>query len=482
MSTSASASKKTTSPRSQDVLGWLYARPVIAVIGRPNVGKSTLINRIVGARKAIVDDLPGVTRDRAYYAANWQGQSFTVMDTGGLVPAHELDDPFGGGINAQVMLALLEADAVILVVDGPAGILPMDDAVAQKIRESGKPCVVAANKIDSPEQLVYQHAFHEFGLGEPVAVSAMHGSGGIGKLLSTALKIVPCHPESQSPEAEASLPVRVAILGRPNVGKSSILNYLLGQDRAIVSPEAGTTRDALDAPLIIQRQDDEGNTVEQKMIIVDTAGIRRKSKVDYGIELFSVDRALKAMRQADVAILVLDAQSVAEDGVSDQDKKIASAVLEAGRCLILALNKWDLIGNKSPNLMKESEKRLRAELPHLNFAPCVFVSAKTGQRLNKLLDMAVNISENARRRMKTPLINQILLDAITMSAPPPVKSRQLKIRYATQVSTQPPTFVLFCNDAHLIRPAYQRYLEKQLRSRLHLEGTPIRLVFRGRDD
>lgn len=470
---------------------WFYAGPVIAVVGRPNVGKSTLINRIVGARKAIVDDLPGVTRDRAYYAAQWQNQAITLMDTGGLVPelSHaddSTDDPFGEGINAQVMLALLEADVVILVVDAQAGPMALDLAVAQKIRKSGKPCLVAANKIDTPEQLTLQHAFYELGLGEPVPMSAMHGSGGVGQLLDKALAQVPearkvlvsaAQPEDSDAEAQQAR-TRIAILGRPNVGKSSILNKLLKTDRALVSDVAGTTRDALDAPLTVVDKAGEAH----HYILVDTAGIRRKKKVDYGVELFSVDRALKAMREAEVAVLVLDAEATLAEGVSDQDKKIADAIIEAGRSLVLAINKWDLVPDKSAMTTSKIEKHLRRTLPHLDFAPMVFVSAQSGLRLTKMLEIAQKVAENAKRRIKTPLVNQVLQDALTMHAPPPIKSRSLKIRYATQAGVQPPTFVLFCNDARLIKPAYQRYLEKQFRSRFYLEGTPIRLVFRGREE
>jgi GTPase len=442
-------------------------QPIVAIIGRPNVGKSTLVNRIVGSRQAIVDDLPGVTRDRAYYDAEWLGNRFTVIDTGGLAPGEE--ELFAGKVNEQVVVALEEADVIIFVVDALTGIAAWDEEIARLIRPLKKPTWIAVNKVDTRELLGNTAEFYGLGLGEPHPVSAMHGTVGVGDLLDKVLetfKTLDADAVTTHPETLTSL--QMAFVGRPNVGKSSLVNKLLGSERNIVSDVPGTTRDAIDTEVLWQ---------DQRFTVVDTAGIRKKAKVAYGVELFSVDRAIRSLKRSDVSVLVLDAT----EGVTDQDKRIVETSNEYGKGLLIVVNKWDLIDSKTTRSTKDFEKEIFAELPHARFAPVLFVSAKTGQRLDKIFEWVVKICENRSRRIQTSVINQLLMEAYTLNPPPPLKNKRLKIYYGTQVDVAPPTFLLFVNDDKLLKDSYKRYLEHRLRENIEFTGSPIVLAFRSKD-
>lgn len=460
-------------------------KPVIAIVGRPNVGKSTLVNRIVGSRRAIVDDLPGVTRDRSYYDAEWLGRRFLLIDTGGLVPDAipvgvltagkddaETDSRFASLINDQVFIALEESDAVIFVVDGHAGVMPDDEAVAQTIRKTKRPVFLAVNKIDQASEAMMVNEFYQLGLGDPIPMSAMHGNVGVGNLLDRVLDSIAAPTADESQDN-----IKLCILGRPNVGKSSILNALVGENRTIVSDISGTTRDAINVHF-----EHNGQPFE----VIDTAGIRKKGKVDFGVELFSVDRSIRAMRESDVVVMVLDATenktNNIKEFVTDQDKKLFEAIVNEGRALVIAVNKWDDIPDKDTRTTEEFKKVLYAECPHVRFAPVLFTSAKTGQRLFKVLETAVTVHENWSRRHKTSLVNQVLMEAVMLSPPPIQKNRQLKILYGTQVTAAPPTFLVFVNDAKLMKDSYKRYLEKKLRENFEMAGSPIVIVPRSRNE
>jgi len=449
-------------------------KPTVAVVGRPNVGKSTFVNRIIGSRKAIVDDMPGVTRDRSYYEAEWQRREFILVDTGGIMlEAEKEEHPFADLINLQVDVAVEEADLVVFLVDGQAGITAMDQEIAEQLRRSGKPVLLTVNKIDRQDQQAMAAEFYQLSLGEPHTLSALHGNLGVGDLLDVITNRLP-YP---SAEADLNTSIRIALVGRPNVGKSSILNALLGEERSIVSDISGTTRDAINAPITHQGRD---------FMLVDTAGIRKKGKVDYGIEMFSVDRSIRALKDADVTVVVLDAtenlQSQTAGMVTDQDKKIIEMSNEAGKALILVVNKWDLIPNKTAKSVDEFKRKLYQELPHATFAPVLFTSAHKGQRLNNIFELAEKVYENANRRIKTSLINEVLIEAFTLSPPPPIKNNRLKLLYATQVSVAPPTFILFVNNAKLMKDSYRRYLEKKLRENFEFEGAPLVVVPRSREE
>ena len=450
-------------------------KPTVAVIGRPNVGKSTLVNRIIGARKAIVDDLPGVTRDRSYYECEWMGRKFTLIDTGGVMPdaENDPDQPFAELVNEQVEVALAEADLVVFLVDGQAGVTAVDEAIADQMRRAKKPLILTVNKIDNKNQRDLTAEFYSLGLAEPHALSAMHGDVGVGDLLD---KIIQAMPKPTEEEGEDTA-IRIALVGRPNVGKSSILNTMLGENRAIVSDISGTTRDSLDVPIVHNGKD---------FVLVDTAGIRRKAKVDYGIEMFSVDRSIRALREGHVTVVVLDAteNSTNQLGsmVTDQDKKIIEMSNEAGRALVLVINKWDLVEDKTSKTADAYKKKLFVEIPHATFAPLLFTSAATGQRLDKIYELAETVHENWKRRIKTSLVNEVLTEALVLSPPPPIKNHRLKLLYATQVSAAPPTFILFVNDAKLMKDSYKRYLEKKLRENFEFGGTPIVIVPKSRGD
>ena len=437
-------------------------KPTVAIVGRPNVGKSTFVNRLVGSRHSIVDDLPGVTRDRIYFDVEWQNKPFTVIDTGGIIPGD--DDDFMVSFFDQAKLACEEAEKIIFIVDGKDGLNPIDYDIANILRQSGKPVFLAVNKCDNPESLLMTSEFYALSLGDPIGISALHGSGGVGDLL----EIVTEDFEVFESEEEDKR-IRIAIVGRPNAGKSSIVNALLNTDRVIVSDVSGTTRDSIDSYVTYK---------DKEFIIVDTAGIRKKSKVDYGVEKFAVDRAIRSIRECDVALLVIDAK----EGISDQDKKISSIITESGKGLIVAINKWDLIEDKKANTLNKFEKELNEDIPFLSFAPKIFISAVTKQRLSQIFEESEKVYEQCVKRVSTGLLNKVINEAYALNPPTSFKGKRLKIYYVTQAKTQPPTFVLFVNSEELLKDSYKRYLENKLREAFGFFGTPIRISVRERGE
>lgn len=434
--------------------------PIVAIVGRPNVGKSTFANRLAGDQQAIVHDEPGITRDRTYRPAFWGDREFQIVDTGGLV--FDDDTEFLPLIREQVMAALSEASLAIFVVDGQAGLTAGDREVADWLRQQPVPTLLAVNKCESPEQGILQAVeFWELGLGEPYPISAIHGSG-TGELLDAAIThLPPADSLSQPPE------IKVAIVGRPNVGKSSLLNALTGEQRAIVSPISGTTRDAIDT--VVERR---GKTYR----LIDTAGIRRKKNVEYGAEFFGINRAFKAIRRADVVLLLVDVV----DGVTEQDIKLAGRIVEEGRAAVLVANKWDAI-EKDTYTILSYEKQLRDRLYFMDWAEIAFISALTGKRVEKILDLVDVAAEGHRRRISTAVINEVLQEAVSWHSPPTTRQgKQGKIYYGTQVSSQPPTIALFVNEPQRFGDNYRRYLEGQFRKQLGFTGTPIRLLWRGK--
>ncbi len=437
-------------------------KPIVAIVGRPNVGKSTFVNRLVGRRQSIVDDMPGVTRDRIYFDVEWQNRWFTVIDTGGIIPGDE--DEIMVSIYDQAKIACDEAEKIIFIVDGKDGVTPVDEDIANILRQSKKPVFLAVNKVDSPSQALYTSEFYSLALGEPIGISALHGSGGVGDLLEMLTEDFEVDDEQ-----EEDTDIKLAIVGRPNAGKSSIVNALLGKQRVIVSDVSGTTRDSIDSKLTYK---------EQEFTIIDTAGIRKKAKVDYGVEKFAVDRAINSIKECDIAILVIDAT----EGISDQDKKISSIITEAGKGLIIAINKWDLIENKQSNTVSQFEKNLVNEIPFLSYAPKIYISAVTKQRLNQIYEKSMDVYEQCTKRISTGLLNKIVNEAYLMNPPQSVKTKRLKIMYTTQVNVKPPTFVIFANNADLMKDHYKRYLENKLREAFGFFGTPIRISVRERSD
>ena len=435
-------------------------KPTVAIVGRPNVGKSTFVNRLIGARNSIVDDLPGVTRDRIYFDVEWQNKAFTVIDTGGIIPGDE--DDIMVSIFDQAKLACEEADKIIFLVDGKDGVNPVDYDIANILRQSGKPIFLAVNKCDNPESLTMTSDFYALAVGDPVGISALHGSGGVGDLLELVTEDFEVLEEDEEDNR-----IKIAIVGRPNAGKSSIVNAILNTDRVIVSDVSGTTRDSIDSYVTYK---------DKEFIIVDTAGIRKKSKVDYGVEKFAVDRAIRSIRECDVALLVIDAK----EGISDQDKKISSIVTEAGKGLIVAINKWDLIEDKKANTLNKFEKELAVDIPFLSFAPKIFISAVTKQRLGQIFDESLKVYEQCTKRISTGLLNKVINEAYALNPPTSFKGKRLKIYYITQAKTQPPTFVLFVNNEELLKDSYKRYLENKLREAFGFFGTPIRISVRER--
>ncbi|MBD5402873.1 ribosome biogenesis GTPase Der [bacterium] len=435
-------------------------KPIVAIVGRPNVGKSTFVNRLVGARHSIVDDLPGVTRDRIYFDVEWQNKGFTVIDTGGIIPGD--DDDIMVSIFDQARLACEEADKIIFLVDGQAGVNPVDYDIANILRQSGKPIFLTVNKCDNPESLMMTSDFYALSLGDPVGISALHGSGGVGDLLEIVTEDFEITEEEEKDNR-----IRIAIVGRPNAGKSSIVNALLNTDRVIVSDVSGTTRDSIDSYITYK---------EKEFIIVDTAGIRKKSKVDYGVEKFAVDRAIRSIRECDVALLVIDAK----EGISDQDKKISSIITEAGKGIIVAINKWDLIEDKKANTINQFEKELSMQIPFLSYAPKIFISAVTKQRLGNIFEESEKVYAQCTKRVSTGLLNKVINEAYALNPPTSFKGKRLKIYYMTQAAVQPPTFVLFVNNEELLRDSYKRYLENKLREAFGFFGTPIRISVRER--
>ena len=440
------------------------ALPIVAIIGRPNVGKSALVNRIAGGRESIVFDQPGVTRDRTYKPAFWKDRDFLVVDTGGLV--FDDDTEFLPFIREQAMAALTEASAAIFVVDGQLGPTESDHEIAGWLRTQNVPTVLAVNKCESPDEGIVQAAqFWELGLDEPVPVSAIHGSG-TGDLLDLLVEHLPPTDDLEQPEE-----YRVAIVGRPNVGKSSMLNAFVGQKRSIVSPISGTTRDAID--MVVTRGEGED---EKRYRLIDTAGIRKKKNVNFGPEFFGINRAFKAIKRADVVLLVIDAL----DGVTEQDQKLAGRIEEEGRACVIVINKWDAI-EKDSHTIYEFDKKIEAKIHFLGWAKRLYVSALTGQRLPKILDAVDAAVEQHRRRVTTSVVNEVLEDAVSWHTPPTTRQgRQGRIYYGTQVRSQPPSFALFVNDPKLFGESYRRYIEKQFRKNLGYDGTPIRLLWRGK--
>ncbi|MBD2042022.1 ribosome biogenesis GTPase Der [Microcoleus sp. FACHB-672] len=434
--------------------------PIVAIIGRPNVGKSTFVNRLAGAQDAIVHDEPGVTRDRTYQQAYWSDREFMVVDTGGLV----FDDntEFLPLIREQALAALAESSVAIYVVDGQTGPTTADETIADWLRQQTVPVLLAVNKCESPEQGLTQAAqFWELGLGEPYPISAIHGSG-TGDLLDVVLTYLP--PVEEIAETAE---IKVAIVGRPNVGKSSLLNAFVGENRAIVSPISGTTRDAID--MVVERN---GQTYR----LIDTAGIRKKKNVEYGPEFFGINRAFKAIRRADVVLLVIDAV----DGITEQDQKLAGRIEEEGRACILVVNKWDAV-DKDSHTIYEYERQIKDRMYFLGWAETIFVSAQTGQRVEKIIDLVNTAAEQHKRRISTAVINEVLQEALSWHSPPTTRQgRQGKIYYGTQVKSQPPTIALFVNDIQRFNDNYRQYIERQFRKHLDFTGTPIRLLWRGK--
>ena len=434
------------------------SKPLVAIVGRPNVGKSMLFNKHAGQRLSIVEDTPGVTRDRLYAGCEWCGRQFDIVDTGGIEPT--ADSEILAFMREQAQIAISSADVIIFVADLRTGVTASDKDVANMLLRSGKPVVLAVNKADSTgptDPGVYE--FYSLGLGDPIPVSAIHGHG-TGDLLDECLKYFP--PETGEEEEDDH--IRVAVIGKPNVGKSSLVNHILGEKRVIVSDVAGTTRDAVDSPL---------ENKYGKYIFIDTAGIRRKSKVEERVEKFSVMRAQMAIERADVCLIMIDAR----DGVTEQDTKIAGLAHEAGKASIIVVNKWDLV-EKETGTLEKMRKEVIKDLSFMNYAPVIFISALTGQRTEKLFELINYVADQNAMRITTGMLNDVLADAQARVQPPTDKGRRLKIYYITQTGVKPPTFVVFCNSRELFHFSYQRYLENQIRGVFGLEGTPVRMVIR----
>ena len=455
------------------------SKPIVALVGRPNVGKSTLFNRLAGERLAVVDDVPGTTRDRLVAGSEWNGVEFNIMDTGGIDPSQIASGsgkkPLSVGsadfikeIRFQAEIAIQEADAVLLLVDAESGVTPADQEVAQILRrhqheENGEfrpPVYVVVNKADSEARRTLVYQFYELGMGEPYGISALHGTG-TGDLLDALVAGLP-----KSSAAEDEDVVKIAIVGKPNAGKSSLLNQLLGEERAIVSPIPGTTRDAVDTPMVFDGI---------PLVLIDTAGIRRRGHIEPGVEKYSVLRSFGAIERADVALLVIDAVS----GISAQDLHIAGFILDAWKSVVVLVNKWDLV-EKDSETMEEYTRHIRRELNFMDYVPVLFISAKTGQRVDRVLPLALQVQEERLARLQTSQINLIFHDAQDAVPPPSHAGRQFRFYYATQVRSDPPTFMLYVNNPELAHFSYLRYLENKLRERYAFVGTPVRLVLRAR--
>lgn len=434
------------------------SKPIVAIIGKPNVGKSTFFNYLAGSRISIVQDTPGVTRDRVYADTNWRGRNFTLIDTGGIEP--ESEDIILSQMREQANLAINMADVIIFLTDVRQGVTAADREIALMLKKSGKPIVLVCNKADNFEkdrQEIYE--FYNLGIGDPFPISATNALG-IGDVLD---EIYEKFPPKQEGEDEEDV-IKVAVIGKPNVGKSSLINKILGQNRAIVSNIAGTTRDAIDTPF----ENENG-----KYILIDTAGVRKKSKVTESIEKFSIMRTLLAIERADVCLMMIDAQ----EGVTDQDAKIAGEAHEAGKGIIIVVNKWDAV-EKENGTLEKYQKTIYEKLSYLSYAPVIFISAKTGQRVQKLFEMINEVAEENSKRIGTSVLNQVINEAIAIVQPPTDKGKRLKIFYGTQASTKPPTFVIFVNNKELFHFSYERYLVNQIRKEFGLKGTPVRIIVR----
>ena len=433
-------------------------KAVVAIVGRPNVGKSMLFNKLIGKRMSIVEDTPGVTRDRLYADCEWAGRTFTLVDTGGIEP--QTDSEILRFMRDQAEIAVQNADVIVFMTDLKTGLTAADQDVASMLLRSNKPIVLAVNKSDTvgtPPPEFYE--FYNLGLGDPIAVSAVHGHG-TGDLLDRCIEYFPVENEVE----EEDEGIKVALIGKPNVGKSSLTNKILGEERVIVSDMAGTTRDAVDSSF----ENEYG-----KYIFIDTAGIRKKSKVNDDIEKFSVLRASLAVERSDVCLIMIDAQ----EGVTEQDTKVAGLAHDAGKACIIVVNKWDLVEKDDKTLRKEEEK-IRQDLAYMTYAPILFISAKTGQRVGKLFEMINSVYAESSKRITTGMLNNVLADAVARVQPPTDRGKRLKVYYITQTGVRPPNFVIFCNDAKLFHFSYQRYLENKLREVFGFEGTPIRVVIR----
>ena len=440
------------------------AKPLVAIVGRPNVGKSMLFNKLTGRRTSIVEDTPGVTRDRIYGECEWCGRNFSLVDTGGIEPGTDSD--MLKFMRRQAEIGIELADCIVMVVDVHSGVTAADQDVATMLRKSGKPVALAVNKCDSIGPVnpdVYE--FYSLGIGDLFETSAVHGHG-TGDLLDWVLENIPAEEDEENDDDGL---IHVAIVGKPNVGKSSLLNQILGEERVIVSNIAGTTRDAIDS---------EFENETGKYVFIDTAGMRRKSKIDDMIEKYSNMRTVAAIERADVCLILVDAN----DGVTEQDTKIAGLVHEAGKAAIIVVNKWDAVENKETHTMRDKENAVREDLSYMTYAPVVFLSALTGQRVDKLFPMIRSVHEQNTSRITTGALNSVLAEATARVQPPTDKGRRLKIYYMTQASTKPPHFVIFCNDAKLFHFSYQRYLENQIREVFGLQGTPVRITIRQKGD
>ena len=438
------------------------SKPIVAIVGRPNVGKSTLFNQIGKKRVSIVDDFPGVTRDRIYLDAEWLNHQFTMIDTGGI----ELDsaDQLLSSMRQQAQIAMEEADVIVFVVDGRAGLTSADEEVVKLLRSANKPVILAVNKTDSPQQEMNIYEFYNLGLGDPLGISASNALG-LGDLLDA---IVAAFPREAEEDKEAD-EISIAVIGRPNVGKSSIVNALIGEERVIVSNIPGTTRDAIDTHFVAD---------DIKFILIDTAGMRRKGKIDEPVERYSVMRSLRAVDRADVVLMVINA----EEGITEQDKKIAGYAHESGKGVVIIVNKWDIYPNKDDKSTLRFTEDLRDELGFLQYAPVLYTSALTHQRIPRITELVKYVADQQSMRIQTSVLNELIRDAVSVNPPPSHRGKQLKIFFMTQADIQPPKFVVFVNDPELMHFSYLRFLENKLRESFGFEGTPLKLIVRGRKE
>ena len=438
------------------------SKPIVAIVGRPNVGKSTLFNQIGKRRVSIVDDMPGVTRDRIYMEAEWLNHNFTMIDTGGI--EFEDTDHILKSMRQQALVAMEEADVIVFVVDGRSGLTTADEEVGRMLRNTKKPVIVAVNKIDSPQLEAAIYEFYSLGLGDPIGIAASN-SIGLGDLLDAVVAAFPENTGEDKDEDEIS----IAVIGRPNVGKSSIVNALIGENRVIVSDVAGTTRDAIDTHFV---------TDGIKFMLIDTAGMRRRGKIDEAIERYSVMRSLRAVDRADVVLMVINA----EEGITEQDKKIAGYAHESGKGVIIVVNKWDVFPDKDDKSTLRFTEDLRDEIGFLQYAPVVYTSALTGQRIHRITELVKYVADQQSMRIQTSVLNELIRDAVSVNPPPSHRGKQLKIFFMTQTDIQPPKFIVFVNDPELMHFSYLRFLENRLRESFGFEGTPLKLIVRGRKE